>query len=89
MFDNDAEGSRGLTEQGKKNIRFRELLDSIRLDISDTAKWGSSSTSYKLSNEDNKDFSEALVNYFEEREYDVSQKGNTLYISWVLEDSDD
>lgn len=89
MFDNDAEGSRELTEQGKKNIRFRDILDSIRLDINDTARWGGSSTSYSLSNEDYNDFSEALVNYFEEGEYDVSLEGNTLYISWVLQDPDD
>ena len=81
----DADFLREKTEAGKKNIDFKDLMDSIKYDIVDQTRAGQYSTTYKLKGE-NVEFADAVLHYFNESEstcdirYD--EEDTTLHISW-------
>ncbi|TXI05692.1 MAG: hypothetical protein E6Q70_09995 [Pseudomonas monteilii] len=81
----DAEYLREKSEQGQKNIDFRELMDSIKYDIADQTRAGLYSTTYRLKG-DNVEFADAIVEHFAQSEdpcvvtYDEDE--STLHISW-------
>lgn len=89
MFNEDADDSRARTEQGRKDREFRELYESVKLDIKDTADLGSDSTTYMVSESD-EEFVTPLVERLEDEGFVVtateSQRGrSTLSISWAKE----
>jgi len=56
MFDRDADGAREATERGKRDMRFKDLMDSIFYELNDCQRFGQSSASYRLSEEDINEF---------------------------------
>jgi len=49
MFDEDAEDTRARAEQGRKDADFRDLYESIKMDIRDQANAGANKTTYRVS----------------------------------------
>ncbi|WP_454804901.1 hypothetical protein [Paraburkholderia fungorum] len=86
MFDEDADDSRARAEQGRKNAEFRDLMDSIRLDIKDQADAGANKTTYKVS-KSSREFIDAAVERLTDDEYnvkvtDANGERPVLHISW-------
>ncbi|KVX18231.1 hypothetical protein WL01_14060 [Burkholderia ubonensis] len=71
MFDDDADDSRARAEQGRKNQRYRELYESVKLDIKNEADAGNNSTTYRLP-KDSKEFVDPLVERLTEESYTVT-----------------
>lgn len=85
MFERDAEGAREATEQGKRNMRLKELMDSIMYDLNDCQKFGQSVTRYKLSDEEITEFKDSILEWLEDRGYSVDFQHPYLKISWELQ----
>jgi len=81
----DAEELRRRTEEGKKAMEFKDLVESVNYDILEQTKFGLSSTVYSLG-EDKKDFAPDVLNYFSESEVSIRFNEDTkkLHISWKL-----
>lgn len=81
----DAEYLREKSKQGQKNIKFRELMDSIKYQINEETRAGSYSTTYVL-NDDEVEFADAVVVHFEQSddpcEVTYDAKKSKLHISW-------
>lgn len=86
----DAEELRRRTEEGKKNIEFFELMDSINYDINDQTRSGQSSTVYPLG-ESKAEFADAVIERFSETDIKIRFDKNTnkLHISWELPSPED
>lgn len=86
----DAEELRRRTEEGKKNIEFFELMDSINYDINDQTRAGQSSTVYPLG-ESKAEFADAVIERFSESDIKIWFDKNTkkLHISWELPSPED
>ncbi|UST66002.1 hypothetical protein NF673_09695 [Pseudomonas moraviensis] len=86
----DADELRRRTEEGKKNMEFRDLMDSINYDINDQARAGLSSTVYTLS-DSNSEFADAIIDHFSESDLSVrfDESTNTLHINWELPERDE
>ncbi|HDR9236635.1 TPA: hypothetical protein QDB43_000320 [Burkholderia vietnamiensis] len=93
MFDEDANDSRARAEQGRKNAEFRDLYQSIKLDIKDQSDAGANSTTYRLPR-NSQEFVEPLVEHLTAEEFQVTVKDAdgerpVLSITWEPIDSDD
>lgn len=86
----DADELRRRTEEGKKNMEFVELMESINYDIIDQTRSGQSSTVYPLG-ESKAEFADAVLERFSESEVDITFDENTnkLHISWELPESEE
>ncbi|EKN5140914.1 TPA: hypothetical protein ACSA7L_000229 [Yersinia enterocolitica] len=84
MFERDADGAREATEQGKRNMRFKDLMDSIYYELNDCQKFGQSHASYKLNEEDIKEFLDDVIEALQAHDYQVTFEHPYLNISWVL-----
>jgi hypothetical protein len=71
MFDDDADDSRARAEQGRKNQKFRDLYDSVKVDIFNEAQAGNNKTTYRLP-KDCHEFVEPLVDRLTEDNYTVT-----------------
>lgn len=90
MFDDDADDSRARAEQGRKNRAYRDLYESVKLDIKNEADAGNNSTTYRLP-KDSKEFVEPLVERLTEENYTVTVEDNNgdrqkLVIAWNPDD---
>ncbi|MGF6635230.1 hypothetical protein [Paraburkholderia sp. MM6662-R1] len=86
MFDEDADDSRARAEQGLKNTEFRDLFDSIKMDIQDQANAGANKTTYRVP-KNSREYVDAAVERLTEEDYAVTvteQDGErpVLHISW-------
>ncbi|PIB41823.1 hypothetical protein AOA59_24120 [Pseudomonas sp. 2822-15] len=90
MMPPDAEELRRRTEEGKKNIEFRDLMDSINYDINDQTRSGQSSTVFVLG-KNNAEFADAVLERFSESELSVEYDEDTtkLTISWELPEGEE
>jgi hypothetical protein len=86
MFDRDAEGAREATEQGKRNMRLKDLMESIMYELNECQKFGQSNTRYKLSDEDITEFKDVILERLEERGYSVDFQHPYLVVSWELQE---
>lgn len=86
----DAEELRRRTEEGKKNIEFFELMDSINYDINDQTRSGQSSTVYSLG-ESKAEFADAVIERFSDSDINITFNKATkkLHISWELPKPED
>lgn len=86
----DADELRRRTEEGKKNMEFRDLMDSINYDINDQTRAGLSSTVYPLS-ESKAEFADAIIEHFSESDVSISfdEDTNKLHISWEMPERDE
>ncbi|MDV3100749.1 hypothetical protein [Burkholderia cenocepacia] len=71
MFDDDADDSRARAEQGRKDQKFRDLYESVKLDIYNEARAGNNRTAYRLP-KDSKEFVDPLVYRLTEDKYTVT-----------------
>ncbi|MBJ9659142.1 hypothetical protein [Burkholderia gladioli] len=90
MFDDDADDSRARAEQGRKNREYRDLYESVKLDIKNEADAGNNSTTYRLP-KDSKEFVEPLVERLTEENYTVTVEDTDgdrqkLVIAWNPDD---
>jgi len=81
----DAEELRRRTEEGKKNMEFKELMESINYDINEQTRFGLSSTVYTLG-ESKAEFADAVLDHFSESDVNIqfNEDTNKLHISWEL-----
>lgn len=81
----DAEELRRRTEEGKKAMEFKDLMESINYDILEQTKFGLSSTVYTLG-ETKAEFAPAVLDYFDESDVSIqfNESTNKLHISWEL-----
>jgi hypothetical protein len=89
MFDENADNFRARAEQGRKNAEFRDLYESIKLDIRDQADAGENKTTYKLSKKD-REHVDAVVEHLTAEDFTVGVKDKdedrpVLQISWEEE----
>ncbi|MGO3015099.1 MAG: hypothetical protein ACTID4_17245 [Hafnia alvei] len=84
MFDRDADGAREATESGKRDMRFKDLMDSIFYELNDCQRFGQSSASYRLSEEDINEFLYDVTESLQARDYEVTFEHPSLKISWEL-----
>jgi len=82
MFERDADDAREATERGKKNMRFKDLMDSIWYECNDCQRFGSSKASYKLRDEDIAEFLDDIIDALQSRDYSVNFTHPYLEISW-------
>lgn len=90
MFDDDADDSRARAEQGRKNQAYRDLYESVKLDIKNEADAGNNSTTYRLPR-DSKEFVAPLVERLTEENYtvtveDADSDRPKLEIAWNPDD---
>ncbi|WP_175672194.1 hypothetical protein [Burkholderia ambifaria] len=71
MFDDDADDSRARAEQGRKDQKFRELYESVKVDIYDESRAGNNKTTYRLP-KGSEEFVEPLVDRLTEDNYTVT-----------------
>jgi len=84
MFDENAESSRARTEAARERLAFKELFDSVMLDIQNEANAGNLKTRYRVS-ADAVRHVPSLVEALTEREYTVisdEEDRPMLTISW-------
>lgn len=81
MFDDDAEDTRARAEAGKKNERFRELFQSIKMEIGNDADSNILITRYRIRELDI-EFVEPLIEWLEREDRAVTfdEDANRLII---------
>ena len=87
MFDEDADDSQERAEQGRKNMKFLELYQSVKWEIQNEANFGSNRTRYLISQSD-LEFVNELIDRLTEEGYKVSFIDDlrlSLEISWERE----
>ncbi|WP_155758531.1 hypothetical protein [Xanthomonas arboricola] len=85
MFNDDADASREIAKQGRKNLKLLELYESIKLEILDQSKVGDNKAYYKVPSEFHADVG-VIVEKLEGEGYLVVLKEESgksvLKISW-------
>jgi hypothetical protein len=86
----DADELRRRTEEGKKNMEFKDLMDSINYDIVEQTRFGLSSTVYPLG-ENKAEFADAVLENFAESDVNIAYDEAThkLHISWQSPESEE
>lgn len=84
MTDIDADEMRRRSDEGKRAMAFKELVDSVIYECNESSKFGNTDASYRLSEAD-LEFREELIKYLKARDFTVTggAKPNNLNISWT------
>ncbi|WHS99371.1 MAG: hypothetical protein LZT29_02371 [Pantoea stewartii] len=83
MFERDADGAREATERGIRNMRFKELMDSIWYECNECQRFGQSHATYKLNEADIEEFLDDVIETLQAYGYEVTYVHPKLEISWV------
>lgn len=86
MSYRDADDAREASEKGKKNEYFKELVACIQMDISDATKVGEKNSSSRFSEENIAEFGDALVDWFQNLDFEATIEDRYLRISWENRD---
>lgn len=78
MFDDDE--LRNRTEQGKRNMEFKDFMDSLTYEINSATQAGQFEATYSIRNVD-PEFVDIAIERLEEN-LTVTRDGNLLRISW-------
>ncbi len=87
MFYEDADDSQERAGQGRKNMKFRELYQAVKLEVRNEANFGNNKTTCLISQND-REFVDELIDCLTEEGYKVrfiDGRHLSLEISWEQE----